>query len=468
VEELLGVKKWAASASALLFSISFIFSFTCPALERSNHLAQSSPFVLPIVKRDSLLNGLHLITLEQQNTGKIAAHLRINSGGLFDLAGKGGLADVTAGMLLKGGGGFNAKNIAETIEQLGLTVNIRASWDSTDISIAGPVDSLEATFDLLGRMLISPSFDQKELDTLKTARIAELNQEAKDPDVAVWRKAQEAVFGSHPFGRPFFGTPESVAQIARPDLVYFHNRFYIANNAELVMSGDVTAEQVTRLARSKLGAWKKGERIPPTFKLPEMPASRRILILDRADEQTARSATTQVGVSRRAENYFAAVIAADVLGAHVSKITALHPETTVETRLEARLLAGPLMVRIKAAPNDLLGDIDVLLETMAGMQTSPPTIDRVEAAKAKLIASMADRLKTTAGAAEVILDIETFGLGKDYVVTFADRVNAITPLDVQNAAQSYFKPKSVAIVIAGSAGRFEAPMKKVGTVTVLK
>ncbi|HZM85903.1 MAG TPA: hypothetical protein VFF31_05025, partial [Blastocatellia bacterium] len=119
-------------------------------------------------------------------------------------------------------------------------------------------------------------------------------------------------------------------------------------------------------------------------------------------------------------------------------------------------------------PNDLLGDIDVLLETMAGMQTSPPTIDRVEAAKAKLIASMADRLKTTAGAAEVILDIETFGLGKDYVVTFADRVNAITPLDVQNAAQSYFKPKSVAIVIAGSAGRFEAPMKKVGTVTVLK
>jgi len=81
---------------------------------------------------------------------------------------------------------------------------------------------------------------------------------------------------------------------------------------------------------------------------------------------------------------------------------------------------------------------------------------------------MADRLKTTAGAAEVILDIETFGLGKDYVITFADRVNAITPADVQRAAQTYFKPKSVAIVIAGSAGRFEASMKKIGAVAVLK
>ena len=117
--------------------------------------------------------------------------------------------------------------------------------------------------------------------------------------------------------------------------------------------------------------------------------------------------------------------------------------------------------------------ISLVTATLALAACSNPTAPRsadqsVEAAKAKLIASMADRLKTTAGAAEVILDIETFGLGKDYVVTFADRVNAITPLDVQNAAQSYFKPKSVAIVIAGSAGRFEAPMKKVGTVTVLK
>ncbi len=81
---------------------------------------------------------------------------------------------------------------------------------------------------------------------------------------------------------------------------------------------------------------------------------------------------------------------------------------------------------------------------------------------------MAERLKTTAGAAEVILDIETFGLGKDYVITFADRVSAITPSDVQRAAQTYFKPKSVAVVIAGSAARFEAGMKKIGTVAVLK
>jgi zinc protease len=438
------------------------------SLARSKPHPQASPFLLPIVKRDSLLNGLHLITLEQQNTGSVAAHLRVNSGGLFDLAGKGGLADLTAEMLFKGAGGLSAKNISDTIEQLGIKLSATAGWDSTDIVMSGPADSLDAIFDLLGKALINPSFDQKEVDALKQTRVSALSKEAQDDVIAVRRKALEAVFGSHPFGRPARGTQESIAQIARQDLVYFHSRFYIANNTELTVSGDITAEQVTRLARSKLGAWKKGEKIPPTFKGPDAQSGRRVLILDRGEEQTARAVIAQIGVSRRADEYFASMIMADVLGQQASKISSVHTGTAVETALDAQLLAGPLIASVKAAPGDLAGDLSVLLDVMTGMQTSPPTSDRVEAAKARLIASMADRLKTSAGAAEVILDIETYGLGKDYVINFADRVNAITPADVQHAAQTYLKPQSVVIVIAGPASRYESPMKKIGAVAVMK
>lgn len=468
MEESLGTKKWAALASVLL-----LFQLVCvgvhgSALVPGNPRLQASPFVLPIVKRDSLLNGLQLITLEQQSTGSVSTHLRINSGGLFDLAGKGGLSDVTAGMLLKGGGGLNSRNVADIVEQLGLTVVVTAGWDSTDVLISGPSDSLEAIFDLLGKLLITPSFDQKELESLKVARIAVLIKEGQDDAVATQRRALEAVYGSYPFGRPARGTAESIAQITRPDLLYFHTRFYIANNAELMVSGDATAEQVTRLARSKLGAWKKGERIPPTFKSLEPQATRRVFILDRSDEQPARASIAQIGVSRRAEDYFAAVIMADVLGQQASKATAAHEGTTVETNLGARLLAGPLIVSIKSAPGNLVGDLEAVLDTMTRMQTSLPASEAVESAKARLITSMAERLKTTAGAGDVILDIETYGLGRDYVIRFADRANSITPADVQRAAQTYFKPQSVAIAIAGSVSRFESPMKKLGPVAVLK
>jgi zinc protease len=462
------VKKWAAFAAVLLLSQLVAFGVHGSARIPGNARPQTSPFVLPIAKRDSLLNGLQLITLEQQGTGSVYAHLRINSGALFDLAGKGGLADITAGMLLKGSGGLSARNLADTVEQLGLTVTVTAGWDSTDIVIGGPVESLEAIFDLLGRLLIMPAFEQKELDALKAARLAALNKGGRDDSDVVRRKALESVFGLYPFGHPARGTSESIAQITRQDLIYFYNRFYIANSSALLVSGDATADQVTRLARSKLGAWKKGERIPPTFRSLEAHAARRVFIADRSDEQPARAAIAQVGVSRRAEDYFAAVIMVDLLGRQASKITAVHPSTTVESDLEAGLIAGPLIVSIKSAPSDLAGNLDVVLDIMARTQTGLPASDQVEAAKARVIASMAERLKTTAGTAEVILDIETYGLGRDYVIRFGDRVNSITPADVQRAAQTHLNPQSVTVVIAGSASRFESPMKKLGAVALLK
>jgi zinc protease len=468
VEESLGAKKWATFASVFLLSLwaSVGAQGSFPRHRSTN--PQASPFVLPIIKRDSLLNGLQLITLEQQGTGSVSAHLRINSGGLFDLAGKGGLADLTAGMLLKGCGGLSAKNVADTVEQLGLTVRVSAGWDSTDIVISGPFDTLEAVFDLLGKLVISPSFDPKEVDAFKTERVAALSKEGQDDSLALRRKALDGVFGSHPFGRPVHGTPESVGLITRQDLVYFHNRFYIANNSQLTVTGDASAEQVTRLARSKLGAWKKGEKIPPTFKSQEAQTARRVFILDRGDAQPVLAVVAQVGLSRRAEDYFAGVIMADVLGQEIAKVTAVHERTKIETDLEPRLLPGPLFVTVSSTSNDLVGDLEVILNTMSGLQINPPASDRVESAKARLIASMADRLKTTSGLAEVVLDIETFGLGRDYVINFPDRVNAVTPADVERAAQNYLKPKSVVIVVTGPASRFEIPIKKIGKVTVVK
>jgi zinc protease len=467
-EASLGAKKRAALASVALLALLFSSYTDGFALRHADTSPQNSPFVLPIVKRDSLLNGLQLITIEQQNTGTVSTHLRINSGALFDLAGKGGLADLTAGMLLKGGGGLNAKSVANAVEQSGLTMNVTVGWDSTDVFVNGPADSLETIFDLLGKLLITPSFDQKELEALKSDRVAASSKEARDDSVAVRRKALEAVFGPYPFGRPARGNPESIGQISRQDLIYFHSRFYVANNSELIVTGDAAADQVTRLARSKLGAWKKAERVAATFRSTEAPVARRVFILDRREDQPARAAIAQIGLSRRAEDYLAAVVMVDVLGQQVSAVASVHSGTSVQSDLEAHLLAGPLVVGIKSDPADLTGDLEVVLDTMSRMQKSQPTVEQVESAKSRLIAAMAERLKTPEGAAGIILDIETYGLGRDYVIHFAERVNAITSADVLGAAQTYLKPQSVTVVVAGPANRFESSLKKIGSVGIVK
>ena len=422
--------------------------------------------VMPIVKRDSLLNGLQLIVLEEEGTGSVSARLRINSGALFDLAGKGGLADATAGMLLKGGGGFDSKAVTDTVQQLGLTINISVDWDATDILISGPSDSLDAIFDLLSRIVIDPKFDQKEFDAFKAGRIAALNEDEKSDSEAVRRKALDIVFGTHPFGRPMRGSADSVSKIKREDLIYYHKRFYLANNAELIISGDATAEQVTRLGRSKLGAWKKGEKVPATFRPPAAHSSRQAVILDRPDSSTARVAISQVGISRRAEDYFSAAVMGAALDQINSKAVSAGA-TAVRTRLDARFLPGPLVVEFESSPDDLAAAIDAVLAGMTQFQSSRLLLEQVEAAKSRVISSFQERLRTSEGTSGLLLDIELYGLGRDYMINFVNRVNGVTPEDVQQAARAYLKPESVVVVVAGPAGRIETVLKKNASVKVL-
>jgi zinc protease len=429
---------------------------------------QSPAFALPIVKRDSLLNGLQLTVMEQRGTGSISLRLRINSGAMFDLSNKGGLADLTAGMLLKGGGGFNARAVSETVEQLGITMSVTVGWDSTDIVVSGPADSLAAVFELLGRIVVTPSFDQKELDELKAARVAAIKAEAGDDRQAVRDKAIEQVFGGHPYGRPPRGTAQSVAQITRADLVYFHKRFYLANNAQLFITGDVAPEDVTKLARTRLGSWKKGEKIPATFRPPEAQSGLRLFVIGRPQAQVAHAAVTQIGFSRRANDFLPALLLSDILKQSVMNLTVSGKTADVEAAFDARTLPGPLAFEIEAAPDAVVEAIEAVLARMASLQANQPAPDQLELAKSRVVSTFAERLRSPDGAAQIMLDIELYGLGRDYLVNFVERVNAITPADVLRAAQNYLKPQSVAIVVAGPPAVIETALKKHGPVTLVQ
>lgn len=421
---------------------------------------QASGITYPIVKRDSLLNGLQFITLEKPGTGNISLRLRVGSGALFDLVGKGGLANLTAAMLLKGGGGFTAKNVEDTIEQLGMAASVRVNWDSTDIEINGPVDSLEAMFDLLGRLVITPTFDQKELDQVIAQRSAALKAETTSDTEVITGKAAELVFGSHPFGKSVRGTAESVKQINRQDLLYYHKKFYLANNALLIVSGDVTAETVTKISRAKLGSWKKGEKVAPMFRPPETHTARRIVVLDRPDTQAPQAILEQVGISRRAPDYFAALVMSEVLRANLTK----QAVEKFSLEFEPRMIEGILSVRVKSSNDQLISSIDQALGLMSALQTAAPSVEQVEAAKALLIARYAENLRSTP--ADILFDVGLYGLGNDYLITYVDRVRAITAGEVQQAAQKYLKPQGVTIVIVGQAKVLESDLKKLGNVTI--
>src|SRR5262245_10346727 len=108
------------SIHKLLFSLFISLLLSGSLFAMTLPRPQTAGLIYPIVKKDTLLNGLQLVVMEKPGSGAITLRVRVNSGAMFDLYGKGGLAEITAGMLLKGGGGLSAKNVLDTVEQLNL------------------------------------------------------------------------------------------------------------------------------------------------------------------------------------------------------------------------------------------------------------------------------------------------------------------------------------------------------------
>jgi zinc protease len=436
-----------------------LVAYQCGETISAAHRRQTSAITYPIIKRDALLNGLQLTTLEKPGTGSVALHFRVNSGALFDLAGKGGLADLTAGMLLKGGGGLTAKNVEDTVEQSGIRIAINVGWDATDIEISGPTDMVDIMFDLLGRLVTTPNFDQKELDALIAQRAAALQAEVANDREILNRKAAEIVYGTHPFGKPARGTANSIKQIKRDDLIYFHKKFYLANNAQLFATGDIRAEVVTKLARTKLGSMRKGDKVEPMFRPPEPPSARRVAVIEKADAPTLQAVIAQSGISRRAQDFFAALVMSEVLRAEFAK---QFPKDVV-FEFEPRIIEGPLNIYLKTTAENFQDSIAKVLEVLTNLQAHAPTAEQVEAAKALLVSRYAELIKSSP--ADAVFDVELYGLGRDYMITYADRVNAITATDVQQAARKYLKPQTSPIIVAGNAKAIESDLKKLGNVT---
>jgi zinc protease len=69
--------------------------------------------------------------------------------------------------------------------------------------------------------------------------------------------------------------------------------------------------------------------------------------------------------------------------------------------------------------------------------------------KAFITGSLPLRLETNDGVAGVILDMELYGLGLDYLERYSDMINAITPRRIQAAAQKYLDPDRYALAVAG-------------------
>ncbi len=408
--------------------------------------------VIPEPQREQLLNGLPVYLWQIPGDKDVLIKLRIHSGAAFDVAGKAGEMVVLGDLL------FPDPTTREYFtEAMAGRLEVDTNYDAITVTMQGRAAQFERIIEILRTALVSTQITPENVAKIREGRTKITKETAISPSVVADRAIAARLFGDFPYGRPVSGSVESLSRIDRADLLLARERFLNANNSTLTITGGVQRARAIRALRQLLGPWRKSEQnVPSTFRQPEPPAL-RALIVNAPSDQSAEVRLATRGLARSDRDSAAASILALVAR---KRWETLLPELTHNptfVRNDAHVLPG--MFVMGAGGDTLLAarTIKTAREVIQSLSSTAPSAAEVEQAKSEVVSAVMKDLSTPNGISEAWLDIDTYSLPP--VAEQLATLKAVSPADIQRVASRIFKEGQVASVVIGNSKQLQAVLE---------
>lgn len=243
------------------------------ALSKLTSLDNTNPLkvTVPTIQQFKTKAGIPVAFVQTTTLPIVDIDLRFNAGSARDgsIRKDGfGIANMTATMLTQGTKKLDENEFTRAGETLGINLDSSAHKDMFIVSLRSLSDDnhLLPGIDLMTQMLSEPAFDDQVLARNKARLLVGLQQQKQDPNSLASIAFNQALYGDHPYAHPSVGTLESVPNIDKQQLIEFKNRYLVAANASIAMTGNLTLSQAKKLAEDITSTLPAGQAAPA---LPE-------------------------------------------------------------------------------------------------------------------------------------------------------------------------------------------------------
>jgi zinc protease len=415
----------------------------------------------------TLANGLQVVAVSHHEQPAVSLLLIVRAGGARDPEGKSGVATLAAALLDQGTATKSAEQIADSIDSIGGLIGTGATSDMTTITAVVMKDSLAFGLDTVSDLARNPAFSPEELERQRQQMLSGLKVGYEDPDYIAGLVFDRLVYGFHPYGRPDSGTPESIASITRQDLVAFHKSWFGANNAILAVVGDVTAQEAFAGAERAFGSWGKAPITASQHPEPP-PSARRVVVIDRPDAVQTEIRVGNVGLPRKHKDFLALELAINILGGEggnrLHRVLRSDRGLTYGASADVNALneSGNIVADTDTRSETTGEALRLIVEEFWRLRRQRVRDEELADAKAYLTGSFPLTIETPSNIAKQVLNAVFYGLDLAELQTYRERVNAITPDDIQRVAGEYLRPDRLSIVLVGNASVFAKQLPGAG------
>ena len=370
-----------------------------------------------------------------------------------------GTALLTNAMLDEGTASANTDEIAAAFDDVGAKFSTESVRDMAVLSLRTLVEekAMNQAVDMFIDVSSQPVFPEASFARLKNQMKTGLQAQKQSPEAIAERAFYEALYGQHPYAKMPSGDEKSLEKIEISDLKAFFNKYYVAQNAVLVIVGDLREADAKALSEKISSALQKGKAAP------EVPA---VTALQEAAEKQINFPSSQShllvgqpGVTRTDADYFPLYVGNHVLGGG-GLVSIINDEIREKRGLSYSAYsyfrpmreAGPFQMGLQTRNEQAEEALTVLRQTLRDFVKDGPTDEQLEAAKQNITGGFALRLDSNSKIADYLGVIGFYQLPLDYLDNFKQRVNAVTKAEIKDAFARRVQPDKMITVIVGGKG----------------
>lgn len=418
--------------------------------------SEPKPIKVPAFRETVLDNGLRVSVVEKRDVPLVSIRLVVRGGGAsVEEPEKAGLASMTAELLTKGTKTRTAEQIAEEIEFLGGDISSSADWNAAYLSLSVASDKLDKAMPIFADVALNPTFRQKEIEILRSQLQDELTYNLKQPSFLASYVASVYAFNEHPAG----GTPESLKNISRNDIVSFYKKNFLPNNSVLVVVGDISFQKAVSIAKRFFGRWAKQNQSQKNSTKSAVNLSSaegpKFLIVDLPKSgQAAVFYASRIDVNRADRNqYFQSQVMNSILGGGFS--SRLNQEIRVKRGLSYgagssfswRAEGYANFIARAQTKNESAAEVaELMLEEIKKLAKTEVPDEEMKPRKAALIGNLARQIETCQGLSFIFSQLYSLGVSPDETKTFVEMVEKVSKEQIKQFTAKFFNGANFVVV----------------------
>jgi len=395
-------------------------------------------------KEYNLDNGLKVLVVEDHKAPLAIFQIWYRVGSRNEPIGKSGLSHLLEHMMFKGTPKSGSKEFSRIVQKNGGVDNGFTTKDYTMYYQSLASDRIGISIELEADRMKNLIIDPKEVLAERSVVMEERRMRYDDdPQNSLHEEVMAATYKSHPYHWPVIGWMSDIASIERNDLYNHYMAYYSPDNAVIVVSGDIKADEIIQKIKAAFGKIPAvPDRRPVTSKEDEQKGERRVSLKREAELPYVIGAYHTPSFPDK-DSYALEVLGTVLSGGKSSRVykTIVHEKKLALSAYAdySGLSKDPylFMFGATAAPGKDIRDVEnSLYEEIEKIKKEPPAENEVQKAKNQIEASFIMGQDSIYFQAELAGMFEMIG-GWKLKEQYLEGIRKVKPEDVSRVAKKY-------------------------------